>query len=183
MGWDYCCWRLRRHRRADGLDPPPRHRCRGVARAATALYDDTPAMLAPSERDILRVGPGGWPMQEDDTTRSLPAVPHAAAPQVAPAPPISVAVDWSVVLRTVKTSSQIETDVMPFLSRSANGGDFNGYYNSLQNLGAEYMRFSPWFGYPQVVVPELVQTKCQGSQANYTLMDGIMRDLYDWRVW
>jgi hypothetical protein len=66
--------------------------------------------------------------------------------------------------------------VMPFLGRTPDGGDFNGYLNALQNIGAEYMRFSPWFGYPQVVVPELVQTKCQGSEANYTLMDGIMRD-------
>ena len=94
----------------------------------------------------------------------------------APAPSrVSVSVDWSAVLRTVQTSSQIETDVMPFLGRTPDGGDFNGYMSALQNLGAEYMRFSPWFGYPQVVVPELVQTECQGSQANYTLMDGIMR--------
>ncbi len=95
-----------------------------------------------------------------------------------PPPPLRVlaSVNWSAVLRSVQTSSQIETDVMPFLGRTPDGGDFNGYMNSLQNIGAEYMRFSPWFGYPQVVVPELVQTQCQGSQANYTLMDGIMRD-------
>ena len=93
-----------------------------------------------------------------------------------PPPPILASVDFTKVLRTVKTSAQIETDVMPFLGRTPDGGDFNGYFNSLQNMGAEFMRFSPWFGYPQVVVPELVQTKCQGSEANYTLMDGIMRD-------
>lgn len=43
-------------------------------------------------------------------------------------------------------------------------------------MGAEYMRYSPWLGYPRVVVPELEKTKCQGSEFNSTLMDGIMAD-------
>ena len=38
------------------------------------------------------------------------------------------------------------------------------------------VRFSPWFGYPRVVVPELERTQCQGSAWNSTLMDGIMAD-------
>jgi hypothetical protein len=111
-----------------------------------------------------------------DKSGSWSPAPAPPPPPPPPPGPIHATVDWSAVLRTVKTSAQIETDVMPFLGRTPDGGDFNGYLNALQNIGAEYMRFSPWFGYPQVVVPELVQTKCQGSEANYTLMDGIMRD-------
>ena len=55
-----------------------------------------------------------------------------------PAPPpapsglpanITAAVDWQNKLRMVRTSAQIETDVMPFLGRTPDGGDFNGYFN------------------------------------------------------
>eukprot|EP01051_Picozoa_sp_SAG22_P013847 SAG22_NODE_1605_length_4014_cov_1.785696_1_plen_426_part_00 len=83
-----------------------------------------------------------------------------------------VTVDWTHPKPAkVVTSAQIEVDFMPFLSRSKDGGDFDGYYEALSNLGAEYMRFSPWFGYPKVVVPELEKTECQGSAWNSTLMD------------
>ena len=77
---------------------------------------------------------------------------------------VSVSVNWSAPLRTVVTSAQIEVDVMPFLARTTQGGvvpvafcssslrgrlgagDFNGYVTALANLGAEYVRYSPWFG-------------------------------------
>jgi hypothetical protein len=32
---------------------------------------------------------------------------------------------------------------MPFLSRSAEGGPFDGYFTALSDLGAEYVRYSP----------------------------------------
>ena len=42
---------------------------------------------------------------------------------------ITAVVDWQRELRTVTTSAQIETDVMPFLGRTPDSGNFNGYYN------------------------------------------------------
>lgn len=39
---------------------------------------------------------------------------------------------------------------MPFLGRTEFGGPFDAYYEALQNLGAEYVRFAPWFPNPRV---------------------------------
>ena len=89
----------------------------------------------------------------------------------------SVSVDWqNAVRKNVVTSAQIEVDFMPFLDRNSRDGNFDGYYTALSDLGAENMRFSPWFGYPRVVVTELEPSPCPGSNWNSTIMDGVMAD-------
>ena len=67
---------------------------------------------------------------------------------------------------------------MPQLARTQNQSGFGGYMQALQQLGASYVRFAPWFGYPRVVVPEWIQTNCSGagSSWNSTLLDGVMAD-------
>ena len=83
--------------------------------------------------------------------------PHGPPPSSANATSVDVNVSWSgPSLRTVRTSAQIEVDVMPFLGRTSEGGDFNGYYAALQNLGAEFVRFSPWFGCERRPAPLLL---------------------------
>jgi hypothetical protein len=57
---------------------------------------------------------------------------------------------------------------------------FEGYYEALSNLGAEYVRYSPWFMNPRAVVPELTPSDCTKTKPatnwNSTYFDGIMRD-------
>ena len=69
---------------------------------------------------------------------------------------------------------------MPFLGRTDFGGPFNAYYESLENLGAEYVRYAPWFPNPRVVVPELVPSDCTATKPatnwNSSYFDDIMRD-------
>ena len=43
--------------------------------------------------------------------------------------------------RRTATQATVEVDVMPFLGRADWGGPFNAYYESLANLGAEYVRY------------------------------------------
>lgn len=107
-----------------------------------------------------------------------PGPQAAASASSVSTPAVDVAVQWAKppMRADVVTSAQIEVDVMPFLGRTDEGGDFNGYYSALSGLGAEYVRYSPWFGYPRVVVPELNRTKCQGSEWNSKAMDAIMSD-------
>eukprot|EP01051_Picozoa_sp_SAG22_P016886 SAG22_NODE_2485_length_2523_cov_1.682756_2_plen_129_part_00 len=106
-----------------------------------------------------------------------PAPPGPPAPPPPPPPPapppsplpaainITVAVEgWTAPVRTASTSATVEVDVMPFLSRSGEGGPFDGYFTALSNLGAEYVRYSPWFPYPKVVVPELTPPDCTASK-------------------
>ena len=93
---------------------------------------------------------------------------------------------------------------MPFLGRADWGGPFNAYYESLSNLGAEYVRYvrprpcclrwhalwrgaerrrreqAPWFANPRAVVPELTPSDCTATKPatnwNSSYFDDIMRD-------
>jgi len=91
---------------------------------------------------------------------------------------IHLTVDWSSSFRTTTTAATVEVDVMPQLARTQNQSGFGGYMRALQQLGASYVRFAPWFGYPRVVVPEWSQTNCSGagSSWNSTLLDGVVAD-------
>ena len=90
----------------------------------------------------------------------------------------TISVDWSHAQRTVTTAATVEVDVMPHLSRVPEGGPFSGYEAAISNLGARFVRFSPWFAYPKVVVAELEKAECDGagSSWNATLLDGIVSD-------
>eukprot|EP00729_Bicosta_minor_P000930 gene930-18600_t len=91
-----------------------------------------------------------------------------------------VAIDWDAVKVRTSTAATIEVDVMPFLGRTDFGGPFNAYYESLENLGSEYVRYAPWFPNPRVVVPELVPSDCTATKPatnwNSSYFDDIMRD-------
>jgi len=94
---------------------------------------------------------------------------------------IQVAVDWDALpTRVASTAATVEVDVMPFLGRTREGGPFDAYAAALQNLGAEFVRFSPWFPYPRVVVPELRPPDCTQTKPatnwNSTLFDQIVSD-------
>ena len=97
-----------------------------------------------------------------------------------PTPEVPVTVDWSTKLSEVSTAATVEVDVMPQLSRSPHGGSFDGYFTAMQNLGSTFVRFSPWYAYPKVVVTELHPPDCskggRGSSWNSTLLDGIVAD-------
>ena len=73
-----------------------------------------------------------------------PPGPPGPAPPTPPAPPptplptankVTVAVDWTSPAVTASTSATVEVDVMPFLSRSHEGGPFDAYMTALSNLG------------------------------------------------
>jgi hypothetical protein len=67
---------------------------------------------------------------------------------------------------------------MPHLARVHEGGPFGPYLSALEDLGAAYVRFAPWFGYLRVVVPEWTKANCSGagSSWNSTLLDAVLSD-------
>ena len=93
---------------------------------------------------------------------------------------VNVSIDWGRELTQTRTAATVEVDVMPFLGRADFGGPFDGYYQALSNLGAEYVRYSPWFMNPRAVVPELTPSDCTvekpATNWNSTYFDAIMRD-------
>ena len=95
------------------------------------------------------------------------------------ASPFRVHVDWATPLRTATTAATVEVDVMPHLSRVHEGGSFPGYFSALSDLGSRFVRFSPWFAYPRVVVAELERADCRRdgkSSWNTTHLDAIVSD-------
>ena len=74
----------------------------------------------------------------------------------------------------------VEVDVMPFLGRTSFGGPFDAYSEALSGIGASYVRFSPWYPNPRVVVPELRPSDCTPSKPatnwNSTMLDDVVRE-------
>ena len=102
----------------------------------------------------------------------------AAAPRIGN---IQASIDWSSSpLKVASTAATVEVDVMPFLARTHEGGPFDAYFTAMENLGAEFVRFSPWYPYPKVVVPELDPPNCTASKPatnwNSTYFDAVVRD-------
>ena len=85
---------------------------------------------------------------------------------------------WTSSFRTTSTAATVEVDIMPHLARVPEGGSFGGYATALHDLGAAYVRFSPWYLYPRVAVAELTKTDCSahGSTWNSTLLDQVVSD-------
>ena len=104
------------------------------------------------------------------------------AATAAAAPDVSVTFDWSTVVQRTHTAATVEVDVMPFLGRTSFGGPFAGYYEALENLGAEYVRMAPWFPNSAVVTLELSPSDCTKDKPatnwNATIFDQVMRDFY-----
>ena len=93
---------------------------------------------------------------------------------------VNVSIDWGSEFVRTRTAATVEVDVMPFLARADFGGPFDAYYQALSDLGAEYVRYSPWFMNPRGVVPELTPSDCTPEKPatnwNSTYFDEIMRD-------
>ena len=114
----------------------------------------------------------------------LAATTGFQVPPADEAAPIAVTIDWASNPKIeTSTAATIEVDVMPFLARTRNGGPFNAYFEALQNLGSEYVRFAPWFPNPRAVVTELRPPDCTvlrpATNWNSTALDGVVRDFME----
>jgi hypothetical protein len=102
------------------------------------------------------------------------------AAHVASAELITVSTDWKAPIITTNTAATVEVDVMPFLGEADWGGPYKSYRQALSGLGSEFVRFSPWFANPEIVVPELTPHVCNAttpaSNWNSTYFDQVMAD-------
>ena len=99
----------------------------------------------------------------------------------------TVTLNFTEAVARSRTAANIEVDVMPLLGHNETS-QFEAYTRALGVLrehAMSYIRFSPWFGYPRVVVAELDESgvDCSGPGGadavwNTALLDGVMRDFY-----
>jgi hypothetical protein len=185
LGWNDCSWYTEcdwDHLCADCTKPGPS--CPNPATGGCPVYH-------PFTSEVLKKGPAPGPPSPPPPPPPSPPPPPPSPPSPSPAPPLgprlnlTLSVDWdkSKVHNTASTSATVEVDVMPFLSQSGEGGPFDAYFTALSNLGAEYVRYSPWYPYPHVVVMELTPPDCTATKPatnwNSTLFDGIVRDFME----
>jgi len=127
-------------------------------------------------------GSPGTPGVVSGSTKPLPAPPAPPPPT-----PIAVGVDWNAApLVVASTAATVEIDCCePFLTRDPRahvhgGGPFSAYFNAMKDLGAEFVRFAPWYPYPKIVVTELYPSDCTSTTPatnwNSTLFDPILAD-------
>jgi hypothetical protein len=90
----------------------------------------------------------------------VPAMPSFAASvclsavaAVAASQPINIAVDWTSVIRTSRTTTTLQTVVNPLITRGSPVHD--QIFASLAALNAQRQRFVPWLPYPRLGVAEL----------------------------
>lgn len=88
---------------------------------------------------------------------------------------VKVNVNWDQITTTSKTTPTLQVVVNPMLKRGSPIHD--GSFQALKNLGADYVRFVPWFPYPHAAVVELKPPTKDSTFWDFSHIDPIIEDL------
>jgi hypothetical protein len=94
-------------------------------------------------------------------------IPLARAAEAVAAP--TFAVEWDRVLIVSRTSPSLQVVVNPLLLRGSPIHD--AAYQSLADLGADYVRYVPWLPYPRLAVAELEPPAPGRTSWDFSLID------------
>lgn len=86
----------------------------------------------------------------------------------------SVQVNWGNTLTVSKTTPTLQVVVNPMLRRGS--PIHEGSFEALNNLGADYVRFVPWFPYPHMAVAELQPPGENKTFWDFSQIDPIVED-------
>ena len=90
-----------------------------------------------------------------------------------PAPP-AVSINWSAPAKVSNTTPTLQVVVNPMLKRGSPIHD--GSFAALKELGADYVRFVPWFPYPHAAVAELKAPGKDSTYWDFSHIDPIVED-------
>jgi hypothetical protein len=85
-----------------------------------------------------------------------------------------VVVDWSNVIRVSKTTPTLQVVENPKLRQPSSF--HNSTYKALKAMGADYVRYVPWFPYPKLAVAELIAPTKDETFWNFAYLDSTMND-------
>lgn len=85
-----------------------------------------------------------------------------------------ITIDWNNTTTESKTTPTLQVVVNPMLLR--NSPIHEGSFNALKELGADYVRFVPWFPYPHMAVAELRPPTNKETYWNFSHIDPIVED-------
>jgi hypothetical protein len=97
-----------------------------------------------------------------------------AKAQVTPDKPIQITVQWDKPETTLRTSPTLQVVVMPPLERGSTIHDAS--FAAVKELGADYVRYVPWFPYPRFAVAELEPPKDGKTSWDFSRIDPMTLD-------
>jgi len=84
---------------------------------------------------------------------------------------------WDKILRTTRTTPTLQVVVNPPLARGTPVHDNS--FQSLRDLGADYVRYVPWLPYPKLGVAELEPPKDGKTSWDFKLIDPMTTDFFE----
>lgn len=85
-------------------------------------------------------------------------------------------VDWGEKLMTSKSTPTLQVVTNPMVRPGA--PMHQGAFQALSNLGADYVRFVPWFPYPKLAVAELEPPTKEKTFWDFSLIDPVIMDFF-----
>ena len=89
----------------------------------------------------------------------------------------TIVVNWDNHIMVSKTLPTLQVVVNPMLQ--ANSTMHKGTFEALKNLGADHVRFVPWFPYPHMAVAELKPPSKTETFWDFSHIDPIVKDFMD----
>jgi len=89
--------------------------------------------------------------------------------------PVTLQVDWSTVTSVSKTTPTLQLVENPMVRPSS--PIHKATFEALKNLGADYVRYVPWFPYPKMAVAELKAPTKEKTSWDFTYADSTMEAL------
>ena len=105
------------------------------------------------------------------------AVASCTCVAVAQDQPAKLAVHWDKVIRTSQTSATLQVVVNPPLRRGTPVHD--GAFQTLHDIGADYVRYVPWLPYPKLGVAELEPPKDGKTSWDFSVIDPMTIDFLE----
>src|SRR5579885_3511674 len=84
-------------------------------------------------------------------------------------PPANITVSWDKVERVSNTTATLQVVVNPMLRRGSRIHD--RVFAELKNLGADAVRYVPWFPYPRLAIAELNPPADGRTSWDFSLLD------------
>ena len=90
---------------------------------------------------------------------------------------MSLNVKWNKTIMVSKSTATLQVVGNPMLRRGANMHD--GSFSALKDLGADYVRYVPWFPYPKLAVAELEPPTTTTTSWDFSLIDPMTIDFLE----
>src|ERR1700704_6038441 len=89
----------------------------------------------------------------------------------------SVIIDWNKTIMVSKTTPTLQVVENPRLRQPSPFHD--SAFESLRKLGADYVRYVPWFPYPKLAIAELKPPSVNKTFWDFTYPDSTMKDFME----